>query len=166
MDGFYPHIFTATVVHHDVGSEKYRYSVVFVPEDIKSGLPLSDFPKLRITGEVEDFPIEAALTPVRGQHYILLSRKLLTSIRKSLGDEVTVRFRIADQDAVDVPHSLESALAKAPAVKALWDDASPGKRRALAYMIASAKREATQNKRIEKVFAILEGRIDMKGNPI
>ncbi len=166
MSLYYPHGFSAEIVQHDVGSERYRYTVVFVPEDVKSALPLGEYPKLRITGEVDDHPIEAALTPVRGEHYILLSKKLLGAIGKRLGDMVEVRFRIADQDAVEVPERLREALARDAAMASLWQETTPGKQRALAYMVASAKRAETQDKRIEYVFAVLSGEIDLKGNKL
>ncbi len=166
MTEYYPHEFSAEIVHHDVGSERYRYTVIFVPETLRADLPLADYPKLRITGEVDDLPIEAAFTPVRGEHYILLSKKSLAAIGKALGDTVEVRFRIADQEAVDVPETLASGLAANPSMQKLWDAATAGKKRALAYMVASAKRVETQEKRTEKVFSILRGEIDLKGNPI
>lgn len=166
MTDFYPHSFTAEVVHHDVGSERYRYTVIFVPQEVKADLPLAEYPKLRITGEIDDHPIDAALTPVRGEHYILLSKKLLAAIGKRLGDEVELRFRIADQGAVEVPERLSEALARDPAMRALWEASSAGKQRALAYMVASAKRAETQDQRIAKVGAVLRGEIDLNGRPL
>ena len=163
---YFPHSFTAVIVHHDVGSEHYRYTVIFVPDEVKAALPLAEYPKLRISGEVDDHPIEAALTPVRGEHYILLSKKLLVVIGKGVGDEVELRFRVADQDAVEVPERLAQALTRDEAMRVLLQAATPGKQRALAYMVASAKRAATQDQRIEKVAAVLRGEIDFKGNPL
>jgi len=166
VTGFYPHAFTAEIVDHDVGSERYRYTVVFVPDAVKADLPLAQFPKLRIAGEVDDHPIDAAFTPVRGEHYILLSKRLLAAIGKRLGDTVELRFRIADQDAVEVPERLAAALERDAGIRALWAAATPGKQRALAYMVASAKRAATQDQRIAKVAAVLRGEIDLNGNPL
>jgi hypothetical protein len=163
---YFPHSFTAEIVQHDVGSERYRYTVVFVPEEVKADLPLAEYPKLRITGEVDDHPIEAALTPVRGEHYILLSKKLLGAIGKRLGDEVELRFRIADQGAVEVPERLAEALERDAGMRALWEASTPGRQRALAYMVASAKRAATQDQRIAKVAAVLRGEIDLNGRPL
>ena len=163
---FYPFAFSAEIVPHDVGSDTYRYTVIFVPEEIKDELPLDKYPKLRVSGEIEDFPIEAALTPVRGRHYILLSKRILTAIGKKLGDEVEIRFRIADQDAVDVPEALAQALEGSTVERDLWQEATAGKRRALSHMVATAKRAETQKKRVEKVFAVLRGEIDLNGNPL
>jgi hypothetical protein len=163
---YFPHALTAEIVQHDVGSERYRYTVIFVPDDVKAALPLADHPKLRITGEVDDHPIEAALTPVRGAHYILLSKKLLAAIGKHVGDTVELRFRIADQEAVDVPERLADALERDAGMRALWEACTPGKQRALAYMVASARRAATQDERIAKVAAVLRGAIDLNGRPL
>ncbi|MEL6531214.1 MAG: YdeI/OmpD-associated family protein [Pseudomonadota bacterium] len=166
MTDFYPYNFTAEIVQHDVGSARYRYTVIFVPQALKADLPLGEYPKLRVSGEIDHVPIEAAFTPVRAEHYVLLSKKLLAAIDKSLGDEVEMRFRIADQVAVDVPETLLRFLNSDPKLKSLWDDTTAGKRRALAYMVSSAKRLETQEKRIEKVASVLRGEIDLKGNPI
>lgn len=162
----YPYQFEGRIVYHDVGSEKYAYTVTFLPDELTSGLPLKKYPRLRITGEVQDHQIEASLTPVRGRWYILLSKKFLRAIDASVGDEVEVRFDVADQDAVEVPPALQSALARNKKMCALWDKQTPGKKRGLAYRVASAKTVTTQEKRVAEVFAILKGEIDMKGNKL
>jgi len=166
MSLYFDHEFDAPIRHHDVGSERYRYTVVYLPEDHAEALPLDEFPRLRISGEVNDCPFEAALTPVSGVWYILFSKKTLREIGAGVGDMVTVRYRIADQDAVDVPELLATALNKSKKIKRLWDDQTPGKQRALAYRVASAKRAETQNKRIIEVFDILQGKRDLRGNRI
>ena len=162
----YPFQFEGRIAYHDVGSEKYAYTVVFLPDDLAAELPLKEYPRLRVTGEVRDYSIEASLTPVRGRWYILLSKKLLHAIGASVGDEVEVRFEIGDQDAVDVPASLKDALARNRKMRALWDKQTPGKQRGLAYRVAAAKTAATQEKRIAEVFGILKGELDMRGKPV
>ncbi len=163
---YYPYEFEAQIEYHDVGSAKYAYRVVFVPDEVAAELPLERFPRLRISGEISDCPIEAALTPVRGRWYILLSKKLLGAISATIGDIVQVRFQIADQDFVEVPDVLTRALERDPAMKTLWDRATPGKKRGLAYRVASAKTDPTRQKRLEEVFGILRGEIDMRGKLI
>lgn len=166
MSLYYDHEFEASVAHHDVGSERYRYTVVYLPDALKTSLPLDEFPRLRITGEVNDYPFDAALTPVKGEWYILFSKRLLAEIEARVGDRVTVRFRIADQDAVDLPEALRLALDGNPGVKAQWEALTAGKRRGLAYRVGSAKTAPTQAKRIAEVFEIVEGRRDMRGKPV
>ncbi len=139
---------------------------MFVPGDITVELPLNEYPRLRVSGEVSDFPIEASLTPMRGRWYILLSKKMLKAIDASVGDTVSVRFRIADQDAVEVPDFLEAALKRNATMKELWEQATSGKKRGLAYRVASAKTDATRQKRVDEIFGILRGELDMRGKPV
>ena len=163
---FYPHAFEAPIEYHSVGSDTYAYTVVFVPEELADALPLEAHPRLRISGEVSDTPIEAALTPVRGRWYILLSKRVLKTIDARIGDLVEVRFKIADQDAVDVPLALQRALAAHPTEAALWEAATPGKQRGLAYRVTTAKTDPTREKHIREVFGILHGKLDMRGKPV
>ncbi len=166
MSLFFDYGFEAPIAEHDVGSNRYRYTVVYVPQDILAELPMAEYPRLRITGEVNDHPIEASITPAKGVWYVLLSKRVLKAIGARVGDSVSVRFRIADQDAVDVPAALEDALDGDARMRDLWDTQTPGKRRALAYRVASAKTEATQTKRVAEVFDILDGKRDLRGKLI
>ena len=166
MSLYYNQAFEAPIVHHDVGSSRYRYTVVFLPRDLVDRLPLKANPRLRISGEVNDHPFEAALTPVRGEWYILFSKRTLRSIDARVGDEVSVRFRVADQDEVEVPPALQEALSRNKTMRAAWDKLTAGKQRSLCYRVASAKTPATQAKRVAEVFDIIAGRRDMRGKPI
>lgn len=163
---FYPYEFEAPVEYHNVGSDRYAYTVIFVPGETARDLPLKKHPRLRISGEVSDYPIEASLTPVRGRWYILLSKRILMAVDASVGDLLEVRFKVADQDAVDIPEYLSKALETHPAERALWEAATPGKQRGLAYRVASAKTDPTCQKRVNEVFGILRGELDMRGKPI
>ena len=162
----YPYRFEGEIVWHDVGSDKYAYAVVFLPHEIAGSLPLKKYPRLRVVGEIGEQPFEAALNPVRGRWYLLLSKKLMSAIGVGVGDPVEVLFEIGDQNAVSIPDALLTALGENEKVKALWDAASAGKQRGLAHMIASAKTVPTIQKRIAVVFGILEGRLDQRGKPI
>ena len=166
MSLFFDYEFDSTVAYHDVGSDRYRYTVVYLPAELIAALPLDDHPRLRISGEVNDHPFEASLTPVRGDWYILFSKKTLTAIDVWVGDDVSVRFSIADQDAVDVPDALQMALESDARMRTLWDALTPGKRRALAHRVSSAKTPTTQAKRIAEVFDIIEGKRDLRGKPV
>lgn len=163
---FYPYEFETRIATHDVGSERYVYTVVFLPDALKRALPLDEHPRLRIIGEIEQYPFRASLTPVRGEWYVLLSQALLKAIDKAVGDPAALRFRIDDQDAVDVPDELQAALATNSAMRELWEAKTAGKQRALAYRVQSAKRPETRQRRIQEVFEILQGLRDERGRPI
>jgi len=163
---FFDYEFDAPIAEHDVGSDRYRYTVVYVPGEILAELPMAEYPRLRIAGEVNDHPFEASITPAKGVWYVLFSKRVLKAIGAEVGDNVSIRFRVADQDAVDVPAALGEALGDDTRMRTLWDAQTPGKRRALAYRVASAKTEATQSKRVVEVFDILDGRRDLRGKLI
>ena len=165
MSPYYDHAFQATIAHHDVGSERYRYTVAYLPQAIVAALPLEAHPRLCISGEVNEYPFEATLTPVRDAWYILFSKKT-QAIDVRVGDEVDIRFRVADQDAVEVPPALRAALDGNAAMAALWAGLTPGKQRSLAYRVGSAKTAATRAKRIAEVFGIMQGKRDLRGNAL
>lgn len=147
---FLPYQFKALIEEHRF-DERLAYSVVWVPKAIANELPLDSNPRLRISGEINGVPLEAALMPVRGKWYILISKRLMKAAKASLGDDVSVQFGIADQDAVNVPRALEDALLEMPDLKAVWDNLTPGKRRGLAYRVSVAKTEPTIIKRVDEV---------------
>ena len=165
MSLYYDFEFDAPITTHDVGASRYVYTVVFCPDDIARALPLREYPRLRIRGEIEDAPIEAALNPAGGRWYLLLSKQRLREIGRRVGDTVSVRFSVTDQDRVEIPALLADALASSPELRTEWDRQSAGMQRGLAYRITSAKREATQVRRLDEVIDILTGRRTLRTAP-
>ncbi len=152
---YYPHVFEAEIVPHNVG---YLHTVVFLPPQFFPQLPLDKHPRLRISGEINNYPFEGAWQPVRGRWYLMLSKKLLKQTGLAIGDIAEVRFRVEDQDAVDVPEELSQAIATNDAVQSYWDSISSGKKRGLAYYVSSAKRAATRERRVNDVMAALQAK--------
>ena len=64
-----------------------------------------------------------------------------------------MRFNIDDQDFVDVPDELAAALAADKALDDSWNLLTPGRQRFLCHQIASAKRQATRDRRLQDVLA-------------
>ena len=147
--------FEGPVEYHDFG--RMGYSVVYLPESIRQQLPFDQYPRLRVDAEVNEQPIDGALQPGQGKHYLLLSKRLLKAAGLALGDIASVNFRLADQDAVTIPEELQTALAGDPDIKAIWDDLTPGKQRGLAHRVASARTAPTRFKRVAEVLATLQG---------
>ncbi|MEM1098410.1 MAG: YdeI/OmpD-associated family protein [Planctomycetota bacterium] len=173
MDAYYPHVFEGEVAEYDVGSSRYVYTVVWLPEAMQADLPLTEYPRLRVSGEMNETEFTSALMPVPGQTvpgtqgkrrwYLPLSKKQLRAMEARLGSVLRVRFRVADQDAVEVPTVLAAALKNNAKMRKLWEGLTPGKQRGLAYRVASAKRAETQTKRVTEVFEILTGVRDERG---
>ena len=135
-----PHEFTAEIAAYDFG--KYAYHVVWLP---------AEHPRLRVEAEIDGRPHAGAFCPARGGWYLLLSKKVLKALGRALGERVHVRFRVADQDAVDVPIELAFALEANGRARTAWDAATPGKQRGWAYRVGSAKRAETRERRVEGV---------------
>ncbi|MGJ3231657.1 MAG: YdeI/OmpD-associated family protein [Oceanicaulis sp.] len=165
--GWFEHEFDAPVTVHDVG--RYRYTVVFMPEDHKRALPADAPARLRVEAEVNDHPLSAAWQPAGdGRRYLMLSKRLLKETELTPGDLATVRYRLADPDAVELPELLETALDRDAAARAGWETLSPGRRRGVAHMIATAKRAATKEARLAMILASLkdpEARADLAAPP-
>ena len=142
--------FDAEVDVYDFG--RMAYSVLFLPADMVSQLPLEENPRLRIDGFVADQPFHGAFQPAGGgAYYLILSKKFLKSANLAVGDTTTAWFRIADQDAVDVPLELEQALSANHAASSVWDKLTAGKRRGYAHRVSSAKRASTRAARVKEV---------------
>mgnify|MGYP001793086889 CR=1 FL=1 len=152
---YYPFEFEADIVHHNLGT--YRYTVVFLDEGLHEHLPLGEHPRLRISGEIRDIPFDGAWQPVRGRWYLMLSKSLMRDGEFELGDRVEVRFKVEDQDAVDVPLELTQLLKSDEGLQRRWDELTVGKRRGLAHKIISAKTSATRAKRLIEVAEALKG---------
>lgn len=170
---FFTHTFTAPVATYDFG--RYAYTVVYIPAEVTDELPMAEYPRLRVDAEVDDVPTEGALMPDRlgsaqtahlvgtigpeGMRvwYLMVPKRILDQIGKGLGDEVEVRLRAGDQEAVDIPAALEAAFAQDAPLKRAWDALTPGKQRFLAHRVATAKREETIRKRISELKQQLMG---------
>jgi hypothetical protein len=139
------------------------YRVVFLPPDLEATLFTSPrylgFRKtgrVRFRGEVEDIPVELAWQPARDRgHYAMLSPAICKQLAIGLGDEVALRFDLVDADVVDLPADVDAFLAKRPRDRARWVGLTPGKQRALLAFVASARQEATRQRRVADLFAPL-----------
>ena len=157
MSAFFPYEFETELGEFGVGkSRKVWYRVVFLPQDFEEQLPFDEYPRLRIDGEIGDVPVNSAWIPTGdGRRYLIVAPEVLKAAGLSIGDRVTVRFRIADQNHVDVPRALELAIAASREAATAWEELTPGKKRALAHHVGSAKTDATRAKRVAQAVAAL-----------
>ena len=150
----YPFNFQAEIVSHAFG--KMAFTVVFVPAELLPSLPLDKHPRLRINGEVDGIRIDAALMPAKGKWYMMVSKKYLRLCGLSVGDMASIGFDIADQDAVMLPGELRFALDADDEAAAAWVKLTAGKRRGLAYRVASAKMPETRERRVDEIMKMLK----------
>jgi len=157
----FPHSFEAMVEPHDLGT--YRYTVVFLADDLVPQLPLIDHPRLRISGEINDHPMNGAWQPSRGRWYLMLSKPLLRATGLEIGLTAEVRFRVEPHDQVEMPDALVRALQASAEAQARFDALTAGKQRALSHRVLSAKTAPTEARRVGEALDWLEtGETDLR----
>lgn len=124
---------------------KSTYTILRLPPDVTAAL----HPARRVEGEVNDHPVNLALTraPVVEGVFLWAGKGLLDRVGITPGEPVEVRLRPAPDDRMDTPDDIAAAL-RAGGAGATWDALTPGKRRGLIYQIGTAKTDATRSKRI------------------
>jgi len=151
---FFTHAFEAEIVRHPIGNGAriVHYTVVYLPPAMVSQLPFDAHPRLRVTGEIADVPVEGAWQPAGdGRRYLMVPKVVFEDAGVAVGDRVEVRFKVGDQDAVDVPDALGRLLEGDEELAAKWVALTPGARRAFAHRVRSAKTEPTIVKRVGEV---------------
>ncbi|WP_420334366.1 YdeI/OmpD-associated family protein [Roseibium sp.] len=157
---YFTHAFEAEISRHGVGKTRVvMYKVLFLPPELEAGLPFSKYPRLRVEGEIADVPVRGAWIPVGdGRRYFIVSPKVTGNTGVDVGDVVEMRFRVDDQNHVDVPDALKLAIDSDPELKGLWGEMTAGKKRMFAVHVSSAKTPKTEQKRMsEATAAILAG---------
>lgn len=156
--------FAAPLTSHSVG--RYAYKVVFLPQELEPRLPFEAHPRLRVDGEMAGIPFEGAFQPSPQGRYLMVNPKICRSAGLTLGEAVTVKFAVADQNAVAVPDELMMALLDEPQALAAWVALTPGRQRGLSHHVESRKRPETRMRRVEAiVFALAEGEPDALPGP-
>jgi hypothetical protein len=157
---YYTHEFQDVISLQGVGIKKVlTYKVLFLPHYFEAELPFKEFPRLRVEGEIADVPVRGAWIPVGdGRRYFIVSPEVKKQTGFDVGDVVDMRFRIDDQDHVDIPASLQSALRDDNVADAQWDKLTAGKKRMFTFHVASAKTAPTEARRVgEAIEAIARG---------
>lgn len=141
----------------EASGRQLSYKVLFASSALERELPFAAHPRLRIEGEIEDVPVQLAWQPSSGRgHYVMVSPAVMKALGVSLGDEVTLRFNLAPQDAVEVPEELRALVDGTARRKELWSALTPGRRRGLSHFVASAKTAPTRSRRAALVVEKLE----------
>lgn len=146
--------FEATVVRHLIGKgeRKLAYTVVILPRELRAELPFEEYPRLRVEGEINAHPFNGAWQPTGdGRHYLMVPKQILKEAELSIGDDIEIRFNIADQSEVDIPPALAGLLKRDTELRQKWEQLTPGKQRGFAHRVASAKTAPTIEKRIAEV---------------
>lgn len=157
---WFPHSFEAPLERHGVGRDrKIWYNVLFLPAHLAAQLPFRTHPQLRVEGEIADLPMAGTFIPAGdGRHYVIVSPAIMREAGIAIDQMVEMRFRVADQEAVDVPEALADALARDADAAGAWEGLTPGRRRALAYLVGTARTGPTRDRRVATVLLAITGR--------
>ena len=133
------------------------YTILRLPDDVAAALGAAG--AKRVEGEFAEHPVNLALSraaPVGDFAFLWTGKSLLEATGLEPGAPIEVRLRPAADHAVDTPDDVAHALRQAD-VTETWEALTPGKRRGLLYKIATAKTQATRDKRIAALVADLGG---------
>ena len=152
------------ISRHGVGNSRViTYKVLFLPPNLMANLPFDLFPRLRVEGEIADVPVRGAWMPVGdGRRYFIVSPDIKKNTGLDVGDLVEMRFRIDDQDHVDVPSALQRAVDADPETQGRWEALSAGKKRMFTFHVASARSPETEAKRVAEAKAAIDQGISLR----
>lgn len=161
---YFTHDFVGEIALHGVGKSRViTYKVLFMPPRFEADLPFRRYPRLRIEGEIADVPVRGAWMPVGdGRRYFIVSPDIKANTGLDVGDEVEMRFRVDDQDYVDMPDALQFALNADDAASARWQDLTAGKKRMFTNHVFSAKTSPTEQRRVDEAMAAIKEGITLR----
>jgi hypothetical protein len=141
------------------------FTVLFLPDAIARQLPFDRHPRLRVEGEIAEVPFEGAWQPASDSaHYLMVPKRVMAEAGVGPGSQVEMRFRIGDQDAVNIPDALQAALENDAVASLEWDKLTAGRKRSFSYRVSSAKTYTTIAKRLDEVIGmIVRGEFYAKG---
>ena len=153
---FFDFEFVAPLERHEL--KHFGYTVVRIPGSLQDELGLDRNKRLRVDAEMLGEETNCAVQSDDGEFFLTVPKRLLAATDAKLGEEIRVRLNVADQKAVDVPQELLVGLAADERASAAWKKLTPGRRRSFAWMVRSAKRPETKQKRVTQVLGELAGR--------
>ncbi|WP_300039268.1 YdeI/OmpD-associated family protein [uncultured Roseobacter sp.] len=161
---YFTHDFVGEIALHGVGKARViTYKVLFMPPRFESELPFRTYLRLRVEGEIADVPVRGAWMPVGdGRRYFIVSPDVKANTGLDVGDEVEMRFRIDDQDYVDVPAALQAALNQDELALAQWARLTAGKKRMFTNHVMSAKTTPTEQRRVDEAMVAIKDGITLR----
>ena len=161
---YFTHEFVGKIALHGVGKSRViTYRFLFMPPRFETGPSFQIYPRFRVKGEIADVPVRGAWMPVGdGRRYFIVSPDIKANAGLDVGDEVEMRFRVDDQDHVDVPVALNVALNSDAAVSAQWDKLTAGKKRMFTNHVFSAKTAPTEQRRVDEAMVAITEEITLR----
>ena len=159
------HQFRNVVKYRNMGrrsnSDTLVYQVVHLTRTVVNTLGLRPTDRCRINGTIDNIAsISLACNPdpETKLQYIMISKQVLKTIKKEVGDEIEVRFEVEDPNHIDnnIPEDLQRALQRNDKANQVWEGLTPGKKRTWIMHVDRAKMHATKIKRVKEIIVRLK----------
>lgn len=131
------------------------WAFLVLPKAASDALPRRG--RTSVDGSINGHPFQATLDP-DGQlsHWLKVDKELQEAAKAAIGDMVQLEVSPADPEPEpQLPDDLRTALAAAPAAKAMWDDTTTIARLDWIHWIESAKQAKTRQRRIDNACDML-----------
>jgi len=131
------------------------WAFLVLPKAASDALPRRG--RTSVEGSINGHPFQATLDP-DGQlsHWLKVDKELQEAAKAVIGDMVQLEVSPADPEPEpQLPDDLRTALAAAPAAKAMWDDTTTIARLDWIHWIESAKQAKTRQRRIDNACDML-----------
>ena len=114
--------------------------------------------QVKVCGTIDDYTFRGSLAPMGGGRHVMVIRKEIRhSIRKTFGEEVTVKLQLdLEPRTVFIPTDLEEMLQRNPELKMVFDKMSYSHRKEYVQWITEAKKTETRLRRLEKALEMLQ----------
>ena len=161
-------VFRNKIEYKDMGTNAQGilvHTVIRLPKRMVREMGLKPTERCRIKGTLDGrHDISCALNPdPESTQYMIISKKLLKTLKKDVGDEVEVEFQRQSANSVDVPDDLQRKLNSKAALLRKWNALTAGKQRTWAVYVDKAKLQGTRSKRIHEIMIRLQtGNLDPK----
>jgi len=129
---------------------------VQIPFDVEKAFGTKG--RVKVSATFDGEPYRGSIVPMGGKHVLGILAGIRSAIGKDVGDTVTVVLE-HDTDArvVPVPPMLQKALRQHKSAHQRFDTLSYTRRREYAELVATAKKDETRERRVQKIISELTG---------
>ena len=156
-------------------SARLKFSAKLVPAGPKGAWCFLHFPfdivktfgtraRVPVAGTINGFPFRSSLSPMEGRHVMCINKTMQAGAKVKPGDTAYfVMVRDEQPRTVTVPAALRKVLAANQAAKAVFKDLAYSHRKEYVDWINIAKKAETQQRRLEKLVAMLTAKQRTQG---
>ena len=147
-------IYEFEAVIQDGGEKWPEAACIMFPYDIKETFGTRGQVKVKAT--FDGVPYRGSLANMGMGHMLVMRKDIRAKVGKSHGDTVLVTVqKDTEERIVEIPPELTAAFEQNPEAKKFYDSLSYTNRKEYARWVATAKRQETKERRLEKTISML-----------